>query len=139
MMIHEKMHASERGQVVPKPAEQYWQYWKPRCCYLPFPSTEEIKLSTSKHSIGIVSGIVPTPMLTLRQYIVPTLRIAFAARAKQHPRYSQKNLRVMSVAANDSKRKMKSIGTHSGTFHCDEALGCFLLHQVSTHASISIR
>ncbi len=23
----------------------------------------------------------------------------------------------------------KTIGTHSGTFHCDEALGCFLLHQ----------
>ena len=22
-----------------------------------------------------------------------------------------------------------AIGTHSGTFHCDEALGCFLLHQ----------
>ena len=23
----------------------------------------------------------------------------------------------------------KRIGTHSGTFHCDEALGCFLLQQ----------
>jgi Uncharacterised protein family (UPF0160) len=23
-----------------------------------------------------------------------------------------------------------SIGTHSGTFHCDEALACFLLHQL---------
>lgn len=25
------------------------------------------------------------------------------------------------------KRKMSKIGTHSGTFHCDEALGCHLL------------
>lgn len=24
---------------------------------------------------------------------------------------------------------MVQIGTHSGTFHCDEALGCFLLNQ----------
>lgn len=29
-----------------------------------------------------------------------------------------------------AKRKANTIGTHSGTFHCDEALGCFLLHQV---------
>jgi uncharacterized UPF0160 family protein len=27
------------------------------------------------------------------------------------------------------KRAMVRIGTHSGTFHCDEALGCFLLRQ----------
>lgn len=30
-----------------------------------------------------------------------------------------------------SKRKMVKIGTHSGTFHCDEALGCFMLLQTS--------
>ncbi len=28
-----------------------------------------------------------------------------------------------------TKRSMVRIGTHSGTFHCDEALGCFLLKQ----------
>ena len=28
-----------------------------------------------------------------------------------------------------SKRKMVQIGTHNGTFHCDEALGCFLLQK----------
>ena len=27
------------------------------------------------------------------------------------------------------KRKMVKIGTHSGSFHCDEALGCYLLKQ----------
>jgi Uncharacterised protein family (UPF0160) len=26
-------------------------------------------------------------------------------------------------------RKMVKIGTHSGSFHCDEALGCYLLKQ----------
>jgi uncharacterized UPF0160 family protein len=30
-----------------------------------------------------------------------------------------------------TKRQMVKIGTHSGTFHCDEALGCWLLHQTS--------
>lgn len=28
-----------------------------------------------------------------------------------------------------TKPKMVKIGTHNGTFHCDEALGCFLLQQ----------
>ncbi|KAK3246821.1 hypothetical protein CYMTET_42441 [Cymbomonas tetramitiformis] len=28
-----------------------------------------------------------------------------------------------------TKRKMAKIGTHDGSFHCDEALGCFLLKQ----------
>lgn len=37
------------------------------------------------------------------------------------------------TAANGAKRaKMgKTIGTHSGTFHCDEALGCYLLQQTA--------
>ncbi|GBF89168.1 metal-dependent hydrolase [Raphidocelis subcapitata] len=35
------------------------------------------------------------------------------------------------VAAADAsaKRKKSVVGTHSGTFHCDEALGCYLLRQ----------
>mmetsp|Transcript_6243 Transcript_6243/g.13100 ORF Transcript_6243/g.13100 Transcript_6243/m.13100 type:complete len:386 (+) Transcript_6243:74-1231(+) len=28
-------------------------------------------------------------------------------------------------------KSMKTIGTHSGTFHCDEALGCFLLRRTA--------
>ena len=28
-----------------------------------------------------------------------------------------------------NKRKMVQIGTHNGTFHCDEALGCYLLQR----------
>ena len=50
----------------------------------------------------------------------------------------------MSTAAaaipNSAKRtKMaKKIGTHSGTFHCDEALGCFLLQQTSKFAGAEI-
>jgi uncharacterized UPF0160 family protein len=31
-----------------------------------------------------------------------------------------------------------TIGTHSGTFHCDEALGCFLLHQTKAFAGADI-
>jgi len=29
-----------------------------------------------------------------------------------------------------AKRKMATIGTHDGSFHCDEALGCFMLQQL---------
>lgn len=34
---------------------------------------------------------------------------------------------VRSSASSEVKRKMVKIGTHNGSFHCDEALGCFLL------------
>jgi len=40
-------------------------------------------------------------------------------------------IRTMGAVATDAKRKILRIGTHSGTFHCDEALGCFLLQQAS--------
>ncbi|KAK9867644.1 hypothetical protein WJX84_000102 [Apatococcus fuscideae] len=33
---------------------------------------------------------------------------------------------------------MVQIGTHSGTFHCDEALGCFLLNQTDTFEDASV-
>jgi hypothetical protein len=33
-----------------------------------------------------------------------------------------------------TKRKAVSIGTHSGTFHCDEALGCWMLKQTERFA-----
>jgi uncharacterized UPF0160 family protein len=37
-----------------------------------------------------------------------------------------------------TKRTKMSIGTHSGTFHCDEALGCYLLRKTSKFADASI-
>ena len=36
---------------------------------------------------------------------------------------------VTSPRSTTTKRKMVQIGTHNGTFHCDEALGCFLLQR----------
>jgi uncharacterized UPF0160 family protein len=36
---------------------------------------------------------------------------------------------MVSAAVTQGKRKMVKIGTHNGSFHCDEALGCFLLRQ----------
>jgi hypothetical protein len=33
-----------------------------------------------------------------------------------------------------TKRKAVNIGTHSGTFHCDEALGCWMLKQTELFA-----
>jgi uncharacterized UPF0160 family protein len=34
------------------------------------------------------------------------------------------------------KRKMVKIGTHDGTFHCDEALGCFLLQRTKVRLDL---
>jgi Uncharacterised protein family (UPF0160) len=45
------------------------------------------------------------------------------------------------AAAIDSAKRIKmakKIGTHSGTFHCDEALGCYLLQQTSKYAGADI-
>ncbi len=37
-----------------------------------------------------------------------------------------------------NKRKMVQIGTHSGTFHCDEALGCYMLKQTPKYRDAAI-
>lgn len=43
------------------------------------------------------------------------------------------------AAAGNLKRKMPgAIGTHSGSFHCDEALGCFLLKQTAKFADCDV-
>ena len=45
-----------------------------------------------------------------------------------------KKQKTTTMAANQAK----TIGTHSGTFHCDEALGCFLLHQTKQFAGADV-
>lgn len=45
---------------------------------------------------------------------------------------------AMALSVTGSKRKPVRIGTHSGTFHCDEALGCFMLKQVDTFRECEI-
>eukprot|EP00877_Chromochloris_zofingiensis_P002389 jgi/Chrzof1/12150/Cz06g22300.t1 len=44
----------------------------------------------------------------------------------------------MAVDAVSRKRPNVTVGTHSGTFHCDEALGCWLLSQTSQYKSASV-
>ena len=46
--------------------------------------------------------------------------------------YLAKKQKTSAMAASNTK----TIGTHSGTFHCDEALGCFLLHQTKVRARL---
>lgn len=43
-------------------------------------------------------------------------------------------VRSSSTRAMATKRKAVNIGTHSGTFHCDEALGCWMLKQTELFA-----
>ena len=41
---------------------------------------------------------------------------------------SRSRFPLVCMSSGGTKRKMApTIGTHSGAFHCDEALGCFLL------------
>lgn len=42
--------------------------------------------------------------------------------------------------ATESKnpRLIKKIGTHSGVFHCDEALACFMLKQLPDYCDANI-
>ena len=44
----------------------------------------------------------------------------------------------MVSAGAQHKRNMVKIGTHSGKFHCDEALGCFLLKQTDTYRDAEV-
>jgi len=41
---------------------------------------------------------------------------------------------ALASAGMATKRKAATIGTHSGTFHCDEALGCWMLKQTEQFA-----
>jgi uncharacterized UPF0160 family protein len=42
------------------------------------------------------------------------------------------------LQSSGTKRKMVQIGTHSGSFHCDEALGCWMLQQTAAFGDASI-
>ena len=42
------------------------------------------------------------------------------------------------MSAGTKRMAPKTIGTHDGSFHCDEALGCFLLHQTKAYADATI-
>ena len=37
--------------------------------------------------------------------------------------------------AKKPRTMVKKVGTHSGSFHCDEALGCYLLRQTASFKS----
>eukprot|EP00879_Flechtneria_rotunda_P019538 GHRR01020525.1.p1 GENE.GHRR01020525.1~~GHRR01020525.1.p1 ORF type:complete len:268 (+),score=60.79 GHRR01020525.1:193-996(+) len=47
---------------------------------------------------------------------------------------------IMATTAvvDSNKRKALQVGTHSGTFHCDECLGCYLLSQTSQFKDATI-
>uniref|UniRef100_A0A804NUN3 Metal-dependent protein hydrolase n=1 Tax=Zea mays TaxID=4577 RepID=A0A804NUN3_MAIZE len=53
---------------------------------------------------------------------------------------SPKRLRVYSSAAadGDGAGSGKRVGTHNGSFHCDEALGCFLIRLTSQFAGADV-
>jgi len=50
---------------------------------------------------------------------------------------SPKRLRVYSSPADGVGSGMR-VGTHNGSFHCDEALGCFLIRLTSQFAGADV-
>ncbi len=44
----------------------------------------------------------------------------------------------MTELENKSKKVYNRIGTHNGTFHCDEVVACFLLKQLPEFKDCSI-
>jgi len=68
------------------------------------------------------------------------IRSPFPAMASLSPAAaaSPKRLRVYSSAAADGAGSGKRVGTHNGSFHCDEALGCFLIRLTSQFAGADI-
>ncbi|PIK60615.1 putative UPF0160 protein MYG1, mitochondrial isoform X2 [Apostichopus japonicus] len=44
----------------------------------------------------------------------------------------------MSASGDGTSVHRKVIGTHSGTFHCDEALACFMLKKLPEYANAEI-
>ena len=59
----------------------------------------------------------------------PTRSAALRSAVSRHCSLHACVMTLSSSANTTSKRKMVQIGTHNGTFHCDEALGCFLLQK----------
>merc|ERR1719409_269781 len=56
--------------------------------------------------------------------------VGLAAKGPAHfVRTRALRVRMSTGNVTPKKRKMVKIGTHDGTFHCDEALGCFLLQR----------
>jgi hypothetical protein len=79
---------------------------------------------------------VTAPLLCLGR---SQIRNSFSAMAILSPATaaSPKRLRVYSSAADDAGSG-KRVGTHNGSFHCDEALGCFLIRLTSQFAGADI-
>ncbi|XP_067642521.1 MYG1 protein [Eurosta solidaginis] len=72
------------------------------------------------------------------QYTVPQLCLQKST-SHFHIRMSSRN--ETTVTANEAKRLRSDppvIGTHSGTFHCDEVLACFMLKQLPEYKNASI-
>uniref|UniRef100_A0A453PAN1 Metal-dependent protein hydrolase n=1 Tax=Aegilops tauschii subsp. strangulata TaxID=200361 RepID=A0A453PAN1_AEGTS len=85
-----------------------------------------------------LSQRVVTFLPRVRPQILNPFPMAAAAGAT-----SPKRLRVYSSAAGDADSSNgagngRRVGTHNGSFHCDEALGCFLIRLTSQFAGADV-
>lgn len=79
-------------------------------------------------------------IITLKARLEVFMRL-FSVANKCIPRYKVYSaLRCMTTTEPPLKktRQMATIGTHSGSFHCDEALGCWLLQQTDRFKTATI-
>lgn len=100
-------------------------------------------------AVDLCAADLSTVGFTFRQLILMLHNIPrVALRSALAPALAQNRLLIRLRAADRSvvgscmtpsqKRTMATIGTHSGTFHCDEALGCFLLKQTQEYKDADI-
>uniref|UniRef100_A0A1B0D999 Uncharacterized protein n=1 Tax=Phlebotomus papatasi TaxID=29031 RepID=A0A1B0D999_PHLPP len=72
--------------------------------------------------------------ITSRNLPFCTSSSVFGQKSYSKIRYSKRILEIMS----ESSEKVKTIGTHDGRFHCDEALACFMLQRLDQYKDAEI-
>ena len=86
-------------------------------------SGSQNRQSRGLHLLGSSATLVS--MLKARAFLLPLVT------CRLH------SSRMVSASAHQ-KRSMVKIGTHSGKFHCDEALGCYLLKQTDAYKDADV-
>ncbi|KAJ4811952.1 UPF0160 protein [Rhynchospora pubera] len=68
-----------------------------------------------------------------RHFLFPLMAEALVASSPKKPR-----VYPFSTVASGEAGQMKRVGTHNGSFHCDEALGCFLIRLTSKFSGADV-
>lgn len=93
--------------------------WSPRVIAL--------KLTKISHSVG---HKIPLCHLKGLHFLCGRFRFSSANNCDAEQRFMSSEPKKIRI----DEMTIKKIGTHNGTFHCDEVLACFLLRQLPEYA-----